>query len=201
MTASKVIVTNSQLCDIARVVGETASAELLGSERSIRLMGVSFCPTLTFYENPEDNSTRVEVWVNKVKIAEQSYHVQCEEPWSDLDKRLESNTHRGLIKYFYTKLLDHFDLVGTIVKVLHDGNASVLLPNGQTLYSEVRHNGYSRTVGLRQKDTYPVFSLQADQTEQDIKHILSNVAHRWTDPGLLAPADHYIEIPSEAFDE
>ncbi|QBZ70842.1 hypothetical protein pETSU_261 [Edwardsiella phage pEt-SU] len=200
MTASKIIVTNSQLRDMAEKISEVVAQEVTGIERSLRLMAVPFCPIVTFYENPVDGSTRAEVWVNKVKIAEQVYHSQSAEAWDLLDKRLESNTHRGLVKYFYTKLLDCVNLKLTITELLNKGNGSVVLPNGQTLTSEVRHGAYSRSVGLRQKDTYPIFSIQVDQTEQDIQHVLTNVCYQWTDPGMLAPGDHYIEIPSEAFD-
>lgn len=201
MTASKIIVTNSQMRDMALSIKESVATEIVGNDRSFKLMSVPFCPVISLYDDIPTNATIARVYVNKVLIAEQSYQVQSAEPWDVLDNRLENNVFRGLVKYFYGLLLENYDLTGEINKVMQEGNSSVTLPNGQTLWSEVRHGAYSRTVGIRQKDTYPVFSLQADKTEQDVRHILSNVAYHWTDPGMLAPADHYIEIPSEAFGE
>lgn len=200
MTASKIIVTNSQLRDMASKIVDEVKRELLGTERSIRLMSVPFCPTVTFYENPVDSSIRVEVWVNKVKVAEQSYHHQATESYAEMDTRLEVNTHRGLVKYFYTVLLDSCNLRNIIVGAVNKGNDTIKLPNGQTLRSEYAIGRYERYVSLRQKDDYPVFSMHCCAIEEDVDRIFSHFVYHWTDPGLLAPGDHYIEIPAEAFD-
>lgn len=201
MTASKIIVSNYQLRGMAEQIVEAAKPEICGTERSIRLMSIPFCPTVTFYENPIDSSTRVEVWVNKEKISEQSYSTQSSESWSTLDTRLEINTQRGLVKYFYKLLLDSNDLRAVIADAMQAGNKTVKLPNGQTLTSEILHRPRDLSVGLRQTDNYPVFSAPVDATEDAVDHILANISYHWTDPGILAPGDHYIEIPSEAFGE
>ena len=201
MTASKIIVSNSQMRDMAETITHEVANRLNGNERSFKLPNLPFVPVVSLFDDIPINATVAKVYVNKILIAEQAYRVQSSEPWDVLDQRLETNILRGLIKYFYGLLLETHDLAGSITKLMRDGNSSVNLPNGQILYSEIRHGAYSRTVGLRQKDTYPVFSLLADQTEQDVKHILSNIEHHWTDPGLIYPGDHYIEIPKEAFGE
>lgn len=201
MTASKIIVSNFQLRGMAEQIVEAVKPEVTGSIRAMQLMGIPFCPIVTFYDNPADNSVRVEVWINKEKISEQSYHSQSAESWSTLDTRLEVSTHRGLIKYFYTKLLNSIDLRGIIVDAMQTGNKTVKLPNGQTLTSELLHRPRDLSVGLRQVDNYPIFSAPVDANEEAVDHILSNIAYHWTDPGVLAPGDHYIEIPSEAFGE
>ena len=201
MKASKITVSNSQMKDMAHSISYEVANRLLSNERSFKLMSLPFCPIVSLIDDIPTNATVAKVYVNKVLIAEQSYQAQSAESWATLDLRLENNIHRGLVKYFYGLLLEQYDLAGVIAKVMRDGNNSVTLPNGQTLCSEVRHGGYSRTVGIRQKDNYPVFSLQANQTDTDIKHILSNVAYHWTDPGLIYPGDHYIELSPEIFGE
>lgn len=198
--ASKITVSNSQLRDMASKIVEAVKPEVCGSIRATRLKRVPFCPTITFYDNPADGSVRVEVWVNKEKISEQSYHSQSAESWEQLDTRLEVNTQRGLVKYFYTKLLHSIDLRGIISDAMMTGNKTVKLPNGQTLVSELLVRPRDLSVGLRQVDNYPVFSAPVDLNEEAVDHILSNIAFHWTDPGILAPGGHYIEIPSEAFD-
>lgn len=201
MKASKITVSNSQMKDMAHSISYEVGNRLLSNERSFKLMSLPFCPIVSLIDDIPTNATVAKVYVNKVLIAEQSYHAQSAESWATLDLRLETNIHRGLVKYFYGFLFDQCDLAGAIAKVMQKGNGSVTLPNGQTLYSEVRHGSYSRIVGIRQKDNYPVFSLQANQTDADIIHILSNITYHWTDPGLIYPGDHYIEIPVEIFGE
>ena len=200
MTASKITVTNFQLRDMASKIINETKRELLGTERSIHLMSVPFCPTVTFYDNMADSSIRVEVWVNKVKIAEQVYHHQAAESYAEMDTRLEVNTHRGLIKYFYGKLWGTINMRLTIRELMNKGNGSVKLPNGQTLTSELLMRPRDLSVGLRQVDDYPIFGYPVDNNEEAVAHVLRSVEYHWTDPGLLAPGDHYIEIPSEAFD-
>lgn len=200
MKASKITVSNFQLRGMAEQIVEAVKPEVCGSIRAMQLMGIPFAPTITFYDNPANSSVRVEVWINKEKIAEQDYHSQSAESWSTLDSRLEVNTHRGLVKYFYTKLMDSIDLRGIISDAMKAGNKTVKLPNGQTLTSELLYRPRDLSVGLRQTDNYPIFSFPVDLNEEAVDHILSNIAYHWTDPGVLAPGDHYIEIPSEAFD-
>ena len=195
-----VVISNALLKTMALNIKREAIKELTGTVRSITLKDVPHTPTITFVEDIPKGAIVVLVWVNKVKIAQQTYTPVSEKPWMTLDAELEHYCYIGLINYFYGVLHQNTPLNAIIQDTLEKGNASVKLPNGQTLRSEVRHGAYQRAASLIQKNGESICSLQANVSELSFGHILSSINFHWTDPGRLCPDDHYIEIESEWFD-
>lgn len=197
---SAVVVTNAILKSMAHCIKEATIEEVTGTLRSLTLKDVPHRPILTFVEDIPNNGIVVTAWVNKVKIAQQTYRSQSEKPWMTLDMEFEHRCYLGLVNYFYSVLRQHTAINDTVKDLLEKGNGSIKLPNGQTLKSAVRHGEYERSVSLSQKDGDSICSLQVDVSELSIGHILSTVNFHWTDPGRLYPDNHGIEINPEWFE-